>query len=136
MQEARLFESGFPERTTGRQRLPQYDDRLRVPFWDTKAQAGWYTELGRVNELLELKDSAVAIIGTGEEVELHFEALEDVAEGYRRYFVVEADGWCKDMDLYTRDGETVRPIPSLDQVDRSYVDALHRRFNTRYRSGR
>ena len=133
---ADLMSSGFPERTTGDQRLPGYDDMKRVPFWDTKAQAGWYTELGSVEPLLESKDSAVAIIGTGEEVELCFDLLPDVPDGYHRYFVVETDGWCKDMDLYTHDGETVLPLPSLEQFDAAHVDGLHERFNSRYRSGR
>ena len=55
---------------------------------------------------------------------------------YRRYFVLEADGWCKDMDLYTLDGDTVQPVPTLENADSDAVNALHRRFNTRYRAGR
>ena len=27
--------------------------------------------------------------------------------------MLEARGWCKDMDLYTRDGDTVEPLPGI-----------------------
>jgi hypothetical protein len=46
--------------------------------------------------------------------------------------VLEARGWCKDMDLYTRDGETIEPLPGADTAARR---RLHAHFNTRYASG-
>ena len=47
----------------------------------------------------------VAIFGPGEDVRLEFEAPADaVPAGWTRRVVLETDGWCKDMDLYTKDG--------------------------------
>jgi hypothetical protein len=52
---------------------------------------------------------------------------------WTRRFVLDARGWCKDMDLYTRDGDTVEPRPGV----RSHaVELLQRRYTTRYESGR
>ncbi len=49
--------------------------------------------------------------------------------------VLEANGWCKDMDPYTRDGGTLAPLPSSGR-DPDRRDRLHARYNTRYESGR
>jgi len=60
------------------------------------------------DELVAEKDDAVAIFGPGEEVHLEFAAPpEGAPEGWTRRLVLETRGWCKDMDLYTKDGETV-----------------------------
>ena len=48
--------------------------------------------------------------------------------------MVEARGWCKDMDLFTKDGETIEPLPRSG-VSSNDRDQLHERYNTRYRSG-
>ena len=79
-------------------------------------------------------DGASAIIGPGEEAHLEFDAmtLPALPSGWTRRFVLEARGWCKDMDLYTRDGATVGPLPG----ERDGVgQALHERYNTRYEAG-
>ncbi|MHC4080951.1 MAG: hypothetical protein ACYS15_17510 [Planctomycetota bacterium] len=34
--------------------------------------------------------------------------------GRRRIYVLKAEGWCKDMDRYTLEGETIDPIPFSD----------------------
>jgi len=96
--------------------------------------AGYYTRLGRVEELVTTWDDAVAIIGPGEEVHLEFKASALVAPGWRRFFVLETNGWAKDMDLFTRDGETVGPLPSTGKLVVKR-DQLHARYNTRYQSG-
>lgn len=77
----------------------------------------------------------MAIIGPGEEVHLEFDAAAPPPPGWRRYFVLETRGWAKDMDLYTRDGETVGPLPSTGKPE-AVRDQLHERYNTRYQSGR
>ena len=84
-------------------------------------------------ELVAEKDDAVAIFGPGEEVHLEFAAPRQGApEGWTRRLVLETRGWCKDLDLYTKDGETVEPLPGRATPGR---DALHRRYNTRYQAG-
>jgi hypothetical protein len=126
--------SGFARRTTGPQRTPHYDYARRVPLLDTRHPRGWYSRFGPVAPLVEHDDDAVAIIGPGEEVLLEFEAPDTPPPaGWTRRVVLDAKGWCKDMDLYTKDGETVAPLPGEDSALRR---SLHARFNTRYEGGR
>jgi hypothetical protein len=83
-------------------------------------------------------DDAVAIFGAGEEVRLRFDSsrLPPVEHGLRRAWVLSVDGWCKDMDLLTRDGATLGPLPARDGSPEGHGRAdLHRRFNTRWAGG-
>ena len=76
----------------------------------------------------------MAIIGPGEEVLLEFDAPDaPPPAGWTRRVVLDAKGWCKDMDLYTKDGETVAPLPGEDSEERR---GLHAQYNTRYWGGR
>ncbi len=134
--EARLAQTGFALRTTGAQHLPHYDYTRRAPVWDTRSQEGWYTRVGPVEPLLSAADGATAIFGPGEEVHLEFAApAEPPAEDGRRFYVLESEGWCKDMDLFTRDGQTLEPLPGSELGGRDRI-ALIEAFNTRYRQGR
>jgi len=134
LRSAELQAGGFQRRTTGPQRAPHYDDERRTPLGDTRHPRGWYTEFGSIEPLVAEEDAAVAIFGPGEEVTVAFEAPGAGApEGWTRWFVLEARGWCKDMDLYTKDGETIEPLPGEDTAARRQ---LHPRFNTRYAGGR
>lgn len=133
MRAARLESDGFAKRTTGPQRAPHYDDDARLPLDDTRHQRGWYTEFGRIDPLVADEDHAVAIFGPGEAVVLDFAAPAATArEGWTRVLVLELRGWCKDMDLYTLDGDTIEPLPGKNTAARA---RLHPRFNTRYASG-
>ena len=129
---ARLAASGFARRATGPQRAPSYDYEARTPLADTRHPRGWYTAFGDIDPLVEATDDAVAIIGPGEEAHLEFIAPPPPLAGWTRRLVLQARGWCKDMDLYTKDGETVAPLPGRDTPQRQ---ALHARFNTRYMAG-
>src|SRR5262249_48055158 len=105
---ARLASVGFPRRQVLEARRPVFDYEQRAPFADTRRARGFYTVPGPVTELLAAEDGAVAVFGPGEEVQLTFSAsLPAIRSGWTRRFVLEARGWCKDMDLYTKDGETV-----------------------------
>ena len=130
---ARLDVAGFPHRTTLSQRRPHYDYDRRAPLLDTRHPRGWYTATGAIEPLVAATDDAVAIFGPGEEVHLEFVAPPPPPPGWTRRIVLEVRGWCKDMDLYTKDGETVEPLPGRASPQR---DELHRRFNTRYEAGR
>ena len=132
---AEVRASGFARRTTGPQRQPHYDYERRVPLWDTWAQSGLYTAWGRVDELLRARDDAFAIIGPGEEIHAEFEAsLPPLPPGWSRRFVLEANGWAKDMDLYTRDGDTLEPLP-VSGTSPEVRDRLNRRYNLRSAHG-
>jgi len=136
LRSARLAPSGFPLRTTGPQRRPDYDYERRSPLWDTRHPAGYYTAIGEVEELAAQADGAVAIFGPGEEVHLEFAAIpSEPAPGWKRRFVLEAVGWCKDMDLYTKDSDTLEPLPVPAQASPHRV-RLNRLYNTRFESGR
>jgi hypothetical protein len=117
---------------------PHYDYARRKPFWDARHQEGLYARFGDVRELVAETDDAVAVFGPGEEVHLEFEApAAPPPEGWSRREVLELAGWCKDMDLYTKDGETVGPLPLRDGSEGGAArDALHARYLTRFESGR
>ena len=84
-----------------------------LPLWDCRFQRGLYSELGDVQELLARDDDALVVFGPGEEVAVRYHAPKDpLLAGCTRRYVLETRGWCKDMDLFTRDGETVDPLPS------------------------
>jgi hypothetical protein len=136
LQTVQLRQIGFPQRTDGKQRNPNYDYDKRRTFWDTHFLEGFYTRFGNVDELVEIKDNAVAIFGAGEEVHLEFKASTvPLKEGWTRIYVLETMGWVKDMDLYTNTGDTVEPLPSIGERSK-HADDLHRTYNTRYLSGR
>jgi Tfp pilus assembly protein PilF len=130
---ARLASNGFPRREMHADRRPSYDYDRRAALWDTRFLKGRYTTLGPVDELLANEDGALAIFGPGEELHLEFAApAQPPPAGWTRRFVLEARGWCKDMDLYTKDGETVEPLPGR-RAPRA--EQLQLRYTTRYQSG-
>jgi hypothetical protein len=126
---ARLAAGGFPRRETHEWRRPSYDYDRRVPLWDTRHLKGRYTATGPVTELLASADGALAIFGPGEELQLEFDASQPpLTPGWTRRYVLQAHGWCKDMDLYTRDGDTVEPLPGIRGPA---ATQLQRRYTTR-----
>ncbi|HEY7285755.1 MAG TPA: FG-GAP-like repeat-containing protein [Vicinamibacterales bacterium] len=131
---ARVARTGYAVRELKSDRRPIYDYDARVPLWDARYQAGAYTSEGPMTELLTAEDGALAIIGPGEEIHLEFAAPRSpVKPGWTRRFVLDARGWCKDMDLYTRDGSTVEPLPGKRNAASARLQA---RYTIRYESGR
>ena len=135
---ATVARTGFAKRTTGSQRLPDYDYGNRSTYWDAKVPRGFYTTLGDALPLAADVDGALAIFGSGEEAHLEFPAVPRPANGGKRYFGVRFHGWAKDMDPYTAHGRTVGPLPALaDATDAQLAkrDALHARYNVRFQAG-
>jgi len=131
---SRLAFAGFPVREMHASRRPSYDYDRRTPVWDTRYPRGHYTALGPITDLVANQDGAVAIFGPGEELDLEFDASQaSLTPGWTRRFVLEARGWCKDMDLYTKDGDTVEPLPGTRGPA---ATRLQQRYTTRYESGR
>ena len=137
---AAVDDVGFSQRTLFEQRYPIYDYDDRPPLGDARHPRGFYTAFGDALPLVRSTDDAMAIIGPGEE--LHLEYAEPpiaLPVGWRRYYVLESDGWCKDGDLFTKDSRTVKPLPTRGEPLRPEQSArreqLHQRYNTRYRSG-
>jgi tetratricopeptide (TPR) repeat protein len=136
--QARLVRVGFPRRTTGPQQLPDYDYARRAPFFDTRYMAGDYTTFGDVTPLVAAEDDALVIIGPGEETHMEFpQPSQPLSAGWQRRYVLDVRGYAKDMDLYTRDGETVGPLP-VKYPDAAAVarrEALERKYQLRYEAG-
>ena len=132
---ATLTAPGFALRTTGPQRQPFYDRNRTLPLWDCRHQRGLYTDFGDATELVASADGAPVIFGPGEEVSLEFASpTEARALGTTRRYLLEVDGWCKDMDLFTRDGETIDPLPCSPQD--ATAETLLRKSRTRAAGGR
>jgi hypothetical protein len=137
---AQLNYAGFPERTIGPERQTTFDYNRRRAIEDVRYLTGFYTRYGDVRELVSQIDDAVATIGPGEELHVEYTAPTHAsAAGWSRRFVLEARGWCKDTDLFTKDGDTVEPMPHRDDSTAETLrrrDELHRHYNTRYQAGR
>ncbi|MGE0190815.1 MAG: FG-GAP-like repeat-containing protein [Planctomycetota bacterium] len=105
---------GVPKETSPDGRLPMGWDlgqiEAGVPF---RTMAGAYTRFGDVKPLLDGVDDRFVTMAVGDEVELAFEAttLPPVPEGHVRTYVLRSHGYCKDMDAYGAEPETVEPVP-------------------------
>ncbi|MED5506386.1 MAG: VCBS repeat-containing protein, partial [Planctomycetota bacterium] len=139
MESAELAWCGFPRRSTGPQRQPFYDYQRRDQYGDMRHQPGFYTSFGECTPLVTSIDDACAILGPGEELRVRFtDAVQaPPAPGTRRHWVLRLAGWCKDMDLFTVDGERLEPLPARSG-GRPGLEArrLMERFNRRFASGR
>ncbi len=135
LQAAVMARSGFPRWTYADYRRPVLDYGRRSQFKDTRHMPGFYTRFGPVLDLVASRDDSLALIGPGEELNLSFTAPEaDPEAGWSRFYVLETRGWAKDMDLFTKDGESLGPLPDSG-LPATPRDDLHARYNTRYRSG-
>lgn len=133
---ANVKQLGFPRRLDNQQRVPSYDFNDIEPFWDTRYMEGAYSQLGDVTELLEEHDNALAIIGAGESIELFFiDDLPPLEQGYHRFYLLKFKGWAKDMDILTKNGETLDPVPNNGKVT-SRAKHLNQQYNTRFKAGR
>jgi hypothetical protein len=135
---ALLADAGFARRTTKPQRRPHYDPTQPWPLWSVRQQIGFFTAFGDCTPLLAETDDAVAIFGSGEEVRLEFRDVRaPLPEGWTRSWVLELDGWCKDMDPFTGGGAALEPLPRREgSATSARREALHRQFNTRFAGGR
>jgi hypothetical protein len=105
--------------------LCDYSNLDRNAAW--KQMAGQYTRFGDVLPLLDRADDCFVIMGHGEEITLRF-AVDDfgpVPDGFVRSFVLKADSYCKDMDLYTAHPNTVEPLPFHGMSGYPYESTEH-----------
>ncbi len=132
---AQLRKTGFAKRELLAQRRPWYAYDDRAAYSDTVYAEGLYTALGPVEPLVETLDDAFALVGPGEELHLEFDAPQEPASG-KRIVVLEIRGYVKDMDLYTKDGDTVEPYPTTPGLEQSDArERLHPIFQTRPQGG-
>ncbi|HEU4400561.1 MAG TPA: CRTAC1 family protein, partial [Candidatus Polarisedimenticolia bacterium] len=111
---AHLHRRGFPREHSPDGREPKiYDYGILDNTQPFRVMAGDYTRFGRVTDLLARADDQFVIFGHGEEVTLEFptKGLPVVPPGWRRSFLLYANGYCKDMDPHTAFPDTVEPLP-------------------------
>ena len=91
---------------------------------------GRYTRFGEVTELLHRPDDRMVIMGSGDELQLSFEAaaLPALPPGWTRDFLLLVDGWAKDGDANTAFSQTVEPLPFHGMS--AYPYPRHERFPT------
>jgi tetratricopeptide (TPR) repeat protein len=105
---------GFPrEIAVNEFGLKAYDYRVIEPFAPWKAHLGNYTRFGDVRELLLAPDDMYVITRNGDEMQVDFDATKVPAlpKGWKRDFLVFADGFGKDMDLNSARPETIGELP-------------------------
>jgi hypothetical protein len=65
-------------------------------------------------------------MGTGDELALAFDArLPVLPPGHARSFILISHAYCKDMDLYTAEPDTVAPLPFLGMSGYPYPPDEH-----------
>jgi tetratricopeptide (TPR) repeat protein len=76
-------------------------------------QAGTYTRFGDVLPLVGAFDDRLVVFGSGDEIQLEFDArrLPALGKGWKRDYFFLANGYEKDMDFYAASGDTVEPLP-------------------------
>ena len=116
-----------------------YGNVSPVSFWNPTR--GLYTRYGDVRELVRAIDDRLAILGSGDEMRLRFDAraLAPVAPGWQRDFLLKVDGWAKDRDPNTAFSTSVEPLPFHGMSRYPYPasehfpdDAAHQRYRREY----
>ena len=111
---ADLHYRGFSEisrENYGSPHIPDYYNVTKGQKW--RDLIGNYTRYGDVLPLLLESDNKYVIMNSGDEINLKFDAslLPKIKEGWTRNFLFYNDGWLKDGDLNTAQGQTVNPLP-------------------------
>jgi tetratricopeptide (TPR) repeat protein len=111
---ADLHWRGFSAEITPDGREPylyDYEKVSAVSPW--KTFAGRYTREGDVRELVNKTDDIFVISLPGDEIALSFEAkrLPPLPKGWKRTFLLYADGYSKEMDINSASPDQVTPLP-------------------------
>ena len=96
---------------------------------------GLYTRYGDVTKLLAQVDDKLVLMGSGDEVQLRFDAaaLPPLPPGWRRDWLLKVDGWAKDRDANTAYSQTVGPLPFHGMSSYPYPAAEHYPDSPEYR---
>ncbi|HEX8184515.1 MAG TPA: hypothetical protein VF747_07180, partial [Blastocatellia bacterium] len=111
---ARLWWRGFSAEITPDGREPFGYDYERVsPLSPWKVMPGRYTREGDVRELVSRTDDMFVVSRPGDEIALSFDAtrLPPLPAGWKRTFLLYADGFSKEMDINSASPDTVAPLP-------------------------
>jgi Flp pilus assembly protein TadD len=113
-QRADLSERGFSAEVTPDGREPFSYDYTRVSALSPwKAFPGRYTRTGDVRELLSAVDDVFVVSRPGDEIALSFDAqaLPSLPAGWRRTYLLHADGFSKEMDIHSATPDVLGPLP-------------------------
>jgi tetratricopeptide (TPR) repeat protein len=120
-----------------------YEQMRPLSRWNWNPTPGLYTRYGDVKPLLEAVDDLLVIMGSGDELQLRFDAmrLPELAAGWKRDFLLFVDGWAKDGDANTAFSQTVEPLPFHGMPQYPYAaphtypaDGVHNRYREFYNS--
>jgi tetratricopeptide (TPR) repeat protein len=118
-----------------------YEQVRPLQRWNWNPTPGLYTRYGDVKPLLEAVDDLLVIMGSGDELQLRFDAtrLPELSAGWQRDFLLFVDGWAKDGDANTAFSQTVEPLPFHDMPQYPYpppyafpADGVHTRYREFY----
>jgi hypothetical protein len=142
---ANLGWRGFSAEVTPDGREPYVYDYGRVsPTSPWKTMPGRYTREGDVRKLIARADDMFVISRPGDEIALSFDAkkLPRLPAGWKRTFLLYADGFSKEMDINSASPDAVAPLPfhgmksypygasqspAMSRLRRDYI----KRYNTR-----
>jgi tetratricopeptide (TPR) repeat protein len=126
LDDAHLRFRGFSSAAVHSQRKqPEWFDYSQVsPVSMWNPTPGNYTRYGQVEELIEGVDDRFVIMGSGDEIRLLFDGadLPPVEKGFKRDFLLYANGWVKDGDPNTVFSQTVEPLPFHQMSGYPYAD--------------
>ena len=90
-------------------------------------QSGMHTRYGQVMPLLQNIDDEYVIFGSGEDIDLEFDArnLPPLPQGWKRDYFFYANGYVKDMDYYEAMPYTVSSMPFHGMNSYPYTSAEH-----------
>jgi hypothetical protein len=111
---ADLRERGFSAEVSPDGRPPfSYDYALVSGDSPWKVMPGRYTRPGDVRELLAATDDLFVTAQPGDEIALSFDAsmLPPLPAGWRRTFLLYADGFSKEMDVNSASPDVLEPLP-------------------------
>lgn len=114
-----------------------YGEAMPVSLWNPTP--GLYTRYGDVRELSTKVDDKMIVMGSGDEIVLSFRELPPPPAGWKRDFLLLADGWAKDRDANTAHGQNTHPLPFHSMSNFPYganerfpEDAEHRAYLETY----
>lgn len=139
---ANLSWRGFSAEITPDGREPFVYDYARVSsFSPWKTMPGRYTREGDVRSLIARTDDMFVIARPGDEIALSFDAkkLPRLPAGWKRTFLLYADGFSKEMDINSASPDAVAPLPfhamksyPYDASQARWMTKAHRDYMQRY----
>jgi tetratricopeptide (TPR) repeat protein len=139
---ARLQWRGFSAEVSPDGREPFSYDYDRVSqFVPWKVMPGRYTREGDVRELLMKTDDMFVISRPGDEIALSFDAtrLAALPRGWKRTFLLYANGFSKEMDINSASPDVTTPLPFHAMKSYPYAapesypsDRAHNRYIRQY----